>query len=209
MKFKHVILTRYNLGLYDKTGAEQWMKHREILFRKTRESVLSQEGDFEWWLSFDGRTPDRWVNRLLTDSRMHATSDHPNKFRNPGWTITTRLDNDDLYLPGAVKAIQDCFTEEEMVIDLRYWGFTKGKLYTSDRPQPNSPFLSLIENGVKRTCYARPHSKMINEYRSVFASRDKFALMVVHDSNVGNNIVGQEVNFKILPKKTRDYIKQL
>ena len=208
-KSRHVILTRYNLGLYDREDADRWMKHRYAMFEKTRASVLDQEGDFEWILSVDERTPDRWVNELLSDSRMTASVEHPNKFRSEGWTITTRLDNDDIYMPGAVKAIQSRFATKELVIDLRYWGFFDGKLYESDRPQPNSPFLSLVENGAKKTCYARPHSKMICDYESIFASREHFALMVVHDRNLGNKIVGKEFDFKSLPKKTRDYIKRL
>lgn len=192
-KLRHVILTRYNLGLYDNEGAEEWMEHRFPLFVKTRDSVLSQEGDFEWWLSMDGRTPERWVKKIFTDSRMHITSDHPKEFRSDGWIITSRLDNDDLYLPGAVKVIQENFTEQEIVIDLMYEQIYNGNRYTSERVQPNSPFLSLVENGAKRTCYARPHSKMLTEYKGVFACNEPMALMVIHDRNLGNRIVGKEI----------------
>jgi len=207
-KLRHVILTRFNLGLYDKPGANEWMEHRFPLFDKTRQSILEQDGEFEWWLSMDGRTPEKWINRIFTDSRMRITSDHPKDFRCDGWTITTRMDNDDLYLPGAVKAIQESASKQEMVLDLRYFGMSGGKLYHSERVQPNSPFLSLVENGVKRTCYARPHSNMLEEYKSIFVSRDEYALMVIHDRNLGNRVVGREVNFRDLPKHKRDYIKR-
>ena len=192
-KLRHVILTRYNLGLYDREDADRWMKHRYPLFEKTRASVLEQEGDFEWILSVDERTPDRWVNELLSDSRMTASVEHPNKFRSEGWTITTRLDNDDLYLPGAIKAIQSCFSTKEIVIDLRYEQICDGVRYTSGRSRPKSPFLSLIENGAKRTCYARPHNKMAEEYLGKFASDKILAYMVIHDRNLGNKIIGRKI----------------
>jgi hypothetical protein len=192
----------------DSTDAELWMRHRFKYFEQTRISVLEQEGDFEWWLCMDGRTPSGWFNKLLTDPRMHVTSDHPKDFRSKGWTITTRLDNDDIYLPGAVKKIQETFSMQELVLDLHYLQFADGKLYTSERVQPNGPFLSLIEDGAERTCYARPHSNMLEDFKSVFVSRDPYALMVIHDRNLGNRIVGTEVDFKGLPRETRQFIKR-
>ena len=195
-KFKHVILTRFNLGLYDTENADEWMKHRWPLFEKTRESVLSQDGDFEWWLCVDARTPDRWLNKMA-DECVHFTSEHPKEYEPDGWTITTRLDNDDLYLPGVVKAIQDCFIEEEIVVDLKYQQLCKGVLYSSgierdgwERPRPNGPFLSLISK--EKNCYARPHSKM-GQFNSIFASDEVLAYMVIHDNNIGNQIVGRKV----------------
>jgi hypothetical protein len=193
VSFKHVILTRYNLGLYDRPGAEEWMKHRYPFFELTRDSILSQEGEFEWHLSVDVRTFDRWINDIFTDKRMHLTLFHPKEYKSEGWTITTRMDNDDIYLPGAIKAIQDAFVEKEMVIDIRYYQMQNGELYTSERSMPNSPFLSLIENGANKTCYARPHSKMLEDFRGKFASEEPMALMVVHDMNMGNRITGKRV----------------
>lgn len=192
-KLRHVILTRYNLGLYDRPDAEEWMKHRMPLFEATRESVLNQEGEFEWILCMDERTPNRWLQDIICDSRMAIMYEHPSQFRSEGWTITTRLDNDDIYRPGAVKAIQDKFTVMEMIIDLRYQQLYNGELYTSERTSPNSPFLSLVENGAKRTCYARPHSKMLQEYAGIFASDEAHAVMVIHDNNLGNKIVGRKI----------------
>jgi len=209
-KLKHVILTRFNLGLYDSATAEEWMAQRWPLFVRTRESVLNQEGDFEWRISVDRRTPGVWLGRMANDKRIRLSLDHPKEFRSEGWTITTRLDNDDLLFPGAVKAIQDAFEPRTLVVDLKYYQLYGGKLYTSgrnednwERPNPNSPFLSLIEHGAKKTCYARPHSKMIEDFDSKFASNDVYACMVVHENNLGNSVVGREVNMDSLP----DYIK--
>jgi hypothetical protein len=196
-KLKHVILTRFNLGLYDREDADEWMKHRMPLFEKTRESVLKQEGDFTWILSLDKRTPNRYLQEIITDERMIVSHEHPNTFEPDGWTITTRLDNDDLYKPGAVEAIQRAFRPVEMVVDLKYHQLVNGEEWTSggkadgwERPHPNSPFLSLISK--EKNCYIRPHSKMINDFPAKFASKDVLAYMVIHDNNLGNQIVGRK-----------------
>ena len=198
MRFKHVILTRFNLGLYDRADADEWMAHRMPYFERTRDSVLSQDGDFEWILSMDERTPNRYLQDIICDSRMAIVYDHPNTYKPDGWTITTRLDNDDLYLPGAIKAIQKKFREEELVVDLRYHQLVNGEEWTSGRkedgwgrPHPNSPFLSLISKD--KNCYARPHSLMVNDFKSRFASNRIYAYMVIHDNNLGNQIVGRKV----------------
>ena len=122
---------------------------------------------------------------------MSIIHDHPNTYKPDGWTITTRFDNDDLYLPGAVKAIQDTFIEKELVIDLKYHQICDGVVYSSMRSQPNSPFLSLISKD--KNCYARPHSLMINDFKGRFASNEIYAYMVIHDKNLGNKIIGRKV----------------
>jgi len=199
-KLRHVILTRFNLGLYDTENPDEWMEHRMLYFSATRESVLSQKGDFEWWLAVDSLTPGWWLKKIFTDPRMHLTSEHPKEFRSKGWTITTRLDNDDLYLPGAIKAIQSRFAYKEVVIDLKYSQLCDGVYYTSgckcdgwERKRPNSPFLSLVENGVTKTCYARQHSRMLETHDGIFASDDRLAVMVIHDRNLGNKIIGRKI----------------
>jgi len=189
--FKHVILTRFNLGLYDRPDADEWMQHRMLYFSETRESVLSQEGDFEWILSMDERTPNRYIQDIVCDSRMAIIHEHPNTYKPDGFTITTRFDNDDLYFPGAIKAIQDCFVEEELVVDLKYVQLRDGVFYTSERPRPNSPFLSLISK--EKNCYVRPHTKMINDFKGIFASKEIYACMVIHDRNLANKIIGRKV----------------
>ena len=197
-KLKHVILTRYNIGLYDRDDAEEWMAHRMPLFERTRESVLSQEGEFEWVLCMDKRTPNRWLQEIIRDSRMAISHEHPNTYKPDGWTITTRLDNDDLYLPGAIKAIQDKAEAWEQVIDLKYHQLYKGEAWSSgivqdgwERPHPNSPFLSLVSED--KNCYIRPHSKMVGDFISSFASDEIYAYMVIHDNNLGNQIVGRKI----------------
>jgi len=192
-KLKHVILTRFNLGLYDRDSrtANEWMDHRMEYFERTRESVLSQDCEFEWILAMDSRTPNKYLHNIITDDRMTITRKDPRGYIPKGWTITTRLDNDDLYRPGAIDAIQSCFETKELVIDLRYEQLCGNTRFTSDRPRPNSPFLSLVSN--TRNCYAREHSKMLDTAPGIFASDKTLAYMVIHDKNLGNKITGRKI----------------
>ena len=146
----------------------------------------------------DDRTPYRYLADIICDERMTISHEHPNTFKPDGWTITTRLDNDDTYLPGAIKAIQDRFTEQEIVIDIKYRQLHNGVLYSSgievdgwERTRPNSPFLSLISK--EKNCYARPHTKMLKDFSGIFASKEYLAHMVIHDKNLGNKIIGRKV----------------
>jgi hypothetical protein len=202
--FKHYILTRFNYGIYDREDAEDWMKQRMELFNTTAYSVLRQDVDFEWILGIDPRTPHDLRKRIcFADYRITCFEGHvKDVFKtNPTitpWIITSRLDNDDLYHPGALEAIQARFIQKEIVIDLKYIQLDRitGSRYTSGRDKPNSPFLSLIEKTDHpiRTCYARPHNKMAEDYPvAVFASQKPLACMVVHENNLGNKIVGERI----------------
>lgn len=207
-QFRHFILTRYNNGLYDNENAEQWMKDRFKLFKKTRESILKQDGDFEWVISIDERTPQEWFDKIFTDDRMswttkdfreyfdHLTIDEP-------WVITSRIDNDDIYLDGFVKAVQEQFKPEIMAIDIDYFQFYNGCNYTSERHTATSPFISLVEpsNRIK-SVYCRPHYKLVSGYpisdteKKIIPSvklTEQYALMVIHESNMANKLVGKKV----------------
>lgn len=198
--FSHFILTRYNTAfdvnlkrLYDKPNADKWMDEREPLFEKTKESVLFQKGDFKWIISIDYRTPEKYLKKIFTDDRMIMIHcDIRDAFKEVevgGWVISSRLDNDDCYLPGAVKAIQSAFSEKESIIDIPYYIYDGKDRWTSERYTPNSPFLSLV-NKDKRNCFARPHNKMSRSFgKSIFACREPKALMVVHENNQKNHIL--------------------
>ena len=205
--FSHYILTRYNTQnidglLYDKPGADEWMDSRIELFEATKESVLSQEGDFEWIISLDPRTPKRYVKKIATDDRIKIVEcaiKETFRYIKPvtSWVITSRLDNDDLYLPGAIKAIQGQFGRRLRVIDIKYEQYRDRETQPSGRTSPNSPFLSLVEPSDRiMTCYCRPHTILPYAYPSKDGSfinlskrkidSDVYAYMVIHDNNFGN-----------------------
>jgi len=208
--FKHYILTRYNYGIYDKPYADEWMENRFKLFEATRESVLSQEGEFQWIIAIDERTPVKIRKQIASDKRITLYAgdirsyfdDFPEE--EAEWVITTRFDNDDRYLPGAIRDIQSRFTPELKVVDIDYeqLQLSTGNRYTSERPGPNSPFLSLIEpSSYVKTAYCRPHYRLLDGYPSpkgyIRVRAEKInkvlAYMVIHKENMANEIVGRKL----------------
>lgn len=214
--FSHFILTRYNTQdinglLYDKPDPHKWMDSRIQYFEETKRSVLSQEGDFKWVISLDHRTPKKYLDKIFTDDRMiRVDCDIRDTFNeievDTPWVITSRLDNDDQYLPGFVESVQEAFEPTIKVIDVEFhkldWG--TGDLYRGERKWPSSMFISLVEPSSRiLTAFCRPHGKVFSGYptgghwstewkglvgiNNVTINK-KLALMVCHDSNVANQI---------------------
>jgi hypothetical protein len=215
--FSHFILTRFNNGIYDREDSEKWMSERIKLFEATKKSVLSQKVAFKWILSFDSQTPDKVISEIITDDRMIPTTmDVRDYFKqaeiDTEFVITSRMDNDDLYLPGALKAIQLAFQPQVYVIDIDYkqYDMVSGDYYTSGnqlkgerfRERPTSPFLSLVEPATDiRTCYCRPHNKLTYGYPDKDGGskipakkiRKQLAVMVIHSENMANKITGYKL----------------
>jgi hypothetical protein len=209
--FNHFILTKFNCGIYDREDAEEWMNDRLKVWKKTRESVLKQKGDFQWVIAVDPRTPNEVMDEIEVDDRIRIMftergTDIKDYFEmnrsalTKPWIITSRLDSDDIYLPGTILAIQDAFQQKPGIVDIPYNQFYKGKRYPSHRDNPNSPFLSLIEASKYqvRTCYARPHNKMNQEWPSprfvdlepdVDGKAKPMAYMVIHEKNMANKLI--------------------
>jgi hypothetical protein len=131
MTLPHVILTRFNLGLYNQYAGrfpdpDQWMDRRIDLFRRlTVPSVAGQRAaEFEWLVFVDRRTPARRRAELagLSDRFELIPADAPSPetfdtalaaFRTwlgrrprPRGLITSRLDNDDALFPDFAASIQ-------------------------------------------------------------------------------------------------------
>lgn len=207
-KFKHYILTRYNLGIYSKDNPyaatvgdpEKWMKHRAQLFKACYDSVMNQTcKDFEWIIAIDGATPFRWYRKLMSHERVIIVYTQPHQTlryfdHEAEWLITTRLDNDDILHPDFVAKIQAQFDETTKLIDVHYEAVKDGVHYQSGRTRPNSPFLSLIEPWGENvmTALGRPHTVMCEQYPAVWLP-DVLAYQMIHDRNVSNKINGRPV----------------
>lgn len=211
-EFKHVVLTRYNWDNatqdFYKThpNPKEWMVNRYDLFKATRESVLSQGVEFDWIISFDKNTPPSYIKKVCSAPNMYPVindvRDLVFDYEEP-FLITTRIDNDDLYLSGALRAIQEAFEPKIMVIDIDYYqlDIETRKMYTSERDAPTSPFLSLVEpKETVKTVYCRPHSYLSSGYPFVDGKKQipakklgVFALQVLHGENLANKIVGREL----------------
>jgi hypothetical protein len=201
MKFKHYILTRYNLGIYDKNNPysesvgnpEEWMKHRMPLFQKCIDGMIRQTNQkFIWVIAVDEKTDIVFKTNL---ERVKIVNEQPHQWlrRQPceaEWIITSRLDNDDYYHMDFVKKIQENFREVEEVIDIDYEVLESytGIKYPSKRERANSPFLSLVEKWTDKinTAMGRPHTVMPDIYHS--RKLGVLATQVIHDKNVCNKI---------------------
>ncbi len=184
---RHVVLTRYNNGIYDRPDADEWMEQRRELFLKTRESVFNQDVPYEWFVYFDERTPQSVMDDLCLFPVMFPFYGDAREFNPDGWTITTRLDNDDIYLPNALKEIQTAASmfKREMVIDIDYEKVKDGKIYPSNRERANSPFLSLLSDS--KNCLCRPHTNMPDDFPS-YKVPMVLAQMIIHRNNAANTI---------------------
>jgi len=187
---KHILLTRYNNGIYDLPQADKWMAERAELFKHTRESVLAQDAAFDWFVYFDPRTPDDLMLELCAFPFMFPIKGDARSYVPNEWTITTRLDNDDLLRPNALAEIQNAaklYKRIEFVIDVRYkkLSMTTGKRYDAPRDRANSPFLSLVSD--HRNCYWKEHSIMPNHFKGLTIDLD-LATMVIHKGNKTNTM---------------------
>jgi hypothetical protein len=138
------------------------------------------------------------------------------KFNKGDWIITTRLDNDDFLEPNYIREVQNYLKEPPnfpcLIVDTDgvQWDIQTDKFYTTDRRTNNSPFLSFIEkvgtdwNSLStgeliteplKTCFYCSHTNMINHFPSLKIQK-KLYRMVIHDRNISNKIVGEEIIYK-------------
>lgn len=220
-EYSHYILTRFNTQLVnnkllydDPEKAELWMEQRMGLFRETKKSVLQQEGDFNWVISLDIRTPHKYLDEIFTDERMiRTTCDVRNTFREINcdtyWVITSRFDCDDQYKPGFIKAIAENFEPKIKVLDIRFeeMAWPSRQVFSGERRWAGSMFLSLIEPTTRiLTAFCRPHGMVAGGYplegewdtgwgyKEIIPYQiieKELAYMVCHDNNIANVIRGK------------------
>jgi len=143
LDFKHIILTAFNVGLYDrkKVGRrtiKAWFDHRVVVFKKyTLASIMNQTNkNFIWEILFDTDTPkehqdiieelykiDNVSIRFTSKkkSREEKVNERGIAMRKLVGTssniITTRIDNDDAFNINAIEYIQDQFKKCDPSID--------------------------------------------------------------------------------------------
>jgi len=118
-KFKHYILTRWNLldtkrDVYNYVSdPKEWMRHRINLFEKyTLPSMMAQTcKDFTWLLAFSQKTPPNVIKRYKNLRNIQIIYEYPAEYLRrtykKEWLLTTRFDNDDILLPEFVEKVQD------------------------------------------------------------------------------------------------------
>jgi hypothetical protein len=205
--FKHFILTRFNLGIYDSKGdyhvkvgdPEQWMEHRIELFeRYCLPSVMSQTcKNFTWVLAFDPQTPCEIICQYDYMDNIQVIFEKPQIWLKTvapecEWLITSRFDNDDMYAPDFVEKIHEQFEYCTEIIDIDYhaWDLNTNTTWTSGRKAANSPFLTLVEvwEDDVMTALGEEHSIMPNFYMT--KKLGVYATQIIHNRNISNQIRG-------------------
>lgn len=125
MKFEHFLLTRFNTRWrYEMT--DEWLEDRCRIFEAIcLPSVLRQDVDFKWVISFSIDTPDLMEKYAALDSRIIAVDDSMTQAERVNsllakkykWLITTRVDNDDAIQLGCLREVQEAFREKREFLD--------------------------------------------------------------------------------------------
>ncbi|HDY90145.1 MAG TPA: hypothetical protein ENH82_18755 [bacterium] len=185
MKFKHFLLTRWNLldpatdiYNYGIDDPDAWVRRRANLFeRYCLPSVMNQTcQDFTWLLAFSQKTPLDITKRYRNLKNIKIIYEFPRDYLQNNykgeWLLTSRLDNDDIYEPDCVEKIQENVKKSIKVgsvgnriidIDGVQWDMRVDKWYDSGRAAPNSPFMSLFENTRKPYYSIDPKFGLIKE----------------------------------------------
>tara|TARA_R110000868_G_scaffold360908_1_gene622954 strand:+ start:3130 stop:3945 length:816 start_codon:yes stop_codon:yes gene_type:complete len=155
IKFKHIIITRFNLSQRwkkDKLGKNvldnDWLIKRYKLFIQfCLPSIKSQQiQNFEWWVYFDSALPEKYkaLNKQLNidyenfkpryeDSYDSFEINMPNNIKKQlvnkdiDYLISTRLDNDDMLAKDTVELIQktNINSKKDKILELPI-GYTLG-----------------------------------------------------------------------------------
>ena len=176
MEFQHIILTRFNILLWDKAKdgrkvrTASWLDHRFLLFEKyCLPSVKNQScQEFEWIVLFDSMTPDSFKERIVSCQKecpqFVPVFVEPENGRNfvdifrteivkrvkAKRVITTYLDNDDAL---NVKFIEDLQHRAVSIDDDTFIYYDDGyQLYTDYKyvmgiKHPRNHFVSYVEKG--------------------------------------------------------------
>lgn len=176
MEFQHIILTRFNLLLWNKAKDGQkvrtskWLEHRFLLFEKyCLPSVRNQTcQNFEWIVLFDSMTPDKFKEKIARFQKecpqFQPVFVEPKNGRyfvdifkteivkrlKAKRVITTYLDNDDAL---NVRFLDDLQQRAASVDDDTFFYYDDGyQLYTDHMYlmkiiYPRNHFVSYVEKG--------------------------------------------------------------
>lgn len=218
MKFRHAIITRFNVRYRETAHKEAkgvnpaWLAERFDLFESyCLPTVLAQTcQEFVWFIYFDSATPPVFVERAhrsragrdnirlifcdVYDQELLERDLRAELVPKPEWLLTTRLDNDDGLRRDFVKRLHE---------SLRFSGtealnFPNGVVYTGHRTylyrHESNAFLSLLEpfDGFKTVLFVQhPEMPKMASVRQI--EGDPAWLQVIHQSNISNRVRGRRV----------------
>jgi len=231
--FKHYILTRFNVGLYNRHARtheiyqppDGWMDHRMKLFTTfTLPSIMSQRcQDFTWLVFMDEKTPRRYSRSLeqIGYHRMQLVYVSGEGLDNDcisaaalehieggdGDLITTRIDNDDAFHQDVVATIQQWYAPRP-----EPWTMVFPSGLILDTASKKLHIMihwfnncpTLIENAAgARTVFCNDHSQIIVKVREHIIDKC-YWLQVVHSRNVANSLTGTSPSVVIRTDKDVD-----
>lgn len=175
MKFKHYIITRFNLkkNILANTSNniindESWLKERYFIFEEyCLKSIESQTNkNFEWWVYFDDKIDEKYlkINNKFINRYKFFKPKYESSFENfkkkyvrdlhlesvnkkLDFILTTRLDNDDVISKDFVDLLQKTKFDSDKILEFPY-GYSyniKGKKELRDYYSRLNPFISLLE----------------------------------------------------------------
>lgn len=211
-KFNHLILTRFNYGLYDSkrkdrsgnpVSTRDWMNHRVRMFELyTLPSILKQTNhNFKWIVQFDPKTPKEVYRKyegfsnILISFSIFRNQVKLYQHENPSeFLITSRIDNDDAFCRGyidyiqkeAVKAIKS--GTHEIIFDTSGYQISGGKVYPLNMGRWASPFISFLEPASKepKTVFFKQHDQIKN-FLPYHKTEERLFIQVIHDRNLINS----------------------
>lgn len=242
--FKHFLLTKYNIGLYNSTKRlqpksknktlltpEGWMWHRYWLFREfCVPSVLRQTNqDFTWIVAVDKKTPKRQLKHIRTilpnNAQVIEISDlnEISEFimsdaGDAQYTLTTVLDNDDMFREDAIEAIQTMIhriigrrQSDDHYIDIPA-GYTVNEDMTqfyecelvNIKRSKRSSFVSYLSKGPSNINALRHHSLCDLSSKRISFIYEKLWIRMIHMANLSNQLMGSQCG---IPKKFGIQIK--
>ncbi|MGL1860951.1 MAG: putative rhamnosyl transferase [Pseudodesulfovibrio sp.] len=175
MKFRHFIITRFNVNIYPidfpQRIEDTWLALRFEFFQKICfPSIRTQRNQgFEWLVLFDEQTPARYKKLIDLFSRYEnftplycgeyktimpkVSAYMTENSRDVDWVLTTRLDNDDALSVDFVDSLHQivrAMGEDELApSDTLYINFPQGLQYSDgvvyDFEDATNAFVSLLE----------------------------------------------------------------
>lgn len=204
---------------------DAWLRHRQRLFTEYTLSSLDNQNEsrFVTYCLYDSESP-QWLKE--TNSHLQRAHSHfeplyvhshdegirlvDQRIGEIGYSkgkthaIVTRLDNDDALHRDAVSRIQAEFSGQDYLI-LNFDGILtfrpgKGEMLTYYR-YPNGPFLSEISR-----LSDQYHTRLFEEYHTAWLRKTDvvqlgpfpYAMQILHDRNVSNNVRGKVVPVPIM-----------
>ncbi|MDR6784077.1 hypothetical protein ABIE26_002534 [Pedobacter africanus] len=218
MKFRHFLITRFNITTGYSTGTElqdNWLNDRCDLFEKyCLPSVASQScPNFSWIILMHEKTPLEHISRvkkalsqrLIQFDILLVNIDADKSLRDyfislpspPEFIITSRLDNDDAIHCDFIDCIQKLFFEQEYEFIEFINGYSYSVLNNNLRQRvfEGNPFVSLIEkysNSIT-TVHCGPHLKLREKGKFKVLKKPVGWMQMIHGGNVWNRETGELV----------------